>query len=162
MKSVRFDPIPVQKPTRSKRNAACLLLLSLVVACNGPFGLFSGGGLSGDPKPAPADWSFAGDYGTAQLETLPEDPYSVNLAYTILDGRLYINAGDTETQWVKNMTLDPNVRLRLDGALYELRAERVSDPAEIAAFAKAWTDQSMFRRDPTELDQVWIYRLVTR
>lgn len=34
--------------------------------------------------------------------------------------------------------------------------------SEIAAFGKAWTDQSMFRRDPTQLDEVWLYRLVKR
>jgi hypothetical protein len=138
-----------------------LLLLPLLVglACSGPFGLLPGGGLEGAVEPIPDDWSFAGDYGTAQLETRPEDPYSVNLAYTLLDRALYINAGDTETQWVQNITVNPNVRLRLEGVIYELRAERVTDPAEIAGFAQAWTSQSMFRRDPTELDEVWIYRL---
>ena len=97
-----------------------------------------------------------------QLETRPEDAYSVNVAFTVLDGALYLNAGDTETQWVTNMTQDPRLRLRLDGDLYDLRAERVSDAAEIEAFAQAWVGQSMFRRDPTTLDEVWIYRLVSR
>ena len=138
------------------------VLLFATLACNGPFGLLPGGRLAGEEQSAPKDWSFAGDYGTAQLETRPEEPYSVNLAYTILDDTLYLNAGDTETQWVKNMQADPLVRLRVEGQLYALRAERVTDDAEIAAFAKAWTDQSFFRRDPTELDEVWIYRLVSR
>ncbi len=57
---------------------------------------------------------------------------------------------------------DPRVRLRMDGVLYDLRAERVTDSAEIAEFAAAWTSQSMFRRDPTALDEVWLYRLVPR
>jgi hypothetical protein len=130
--------------------------------CNGPTGLLPGGRLDGDTRPAPSDWAFAGDYGTMQLETRPEEPYSVNLAYTIVGGTLYVNAGDTETQWVKNIAEDPRVRLRMGRALYDLRAERVTDAAEIAAFAVAWTDQSMFRRDPTDLDRVWIYRLVFR
>ena len=143
-------------------------LLSLVIACttalgcNGPTGLLPGGRLAGEPLPPPADWSFAGDSGTIQLETKPEEPYSVNLAYTVVAGRLYINAGDTETRWVKNMTANPEVRLRVDGVQFEARAERVTDPAEIAAFGKAWTDHSMFRRDPAELEQVWLYRFVTR
>ncbi len=50
----------------------------------------------------------------------------------------------------------------MDGVLYDLRTERVLDADEIAAFAEAWTSQSMFRRDPTGLDEVWIYRLVSR
>ena len=138
------------------------LSLFVVLACNGPVGLMSGGVLAGDSKPAPSDWVFAGDNGTVQLETRPEDPYSVNVAYTVVDGSIYFNAGDTETRWVENITRNPLVRLRMHGDLYDLRAERVTDAAEIAAFAKAWTGQSMFRRDPAKLDEVWIYRLVAR
>ena len=139
-----------------------LPVLLLTLACNGPLLVLPGGALDGEPKPAPADWSFAGDSGMAQLETRPSDPYSVNIAYTILAGQPYVNAGDTETQWAKNIAKNPDVRLRMDDALYELRAERVTDPEAVAAFAKAWTSQSMFRRDPTELDQVFLYRLVSR
>lgn len=152
--------------TRGGMNVSVrLLALPLVLAalgCNSPTGLLPGGELEGEARPAPSDWAFAGDYGTIQLETRPEDPYSVNLAFTILKGRLYINAGDTETQWVKNIASNPRVRLRMDGVLYDLSAERVMGADEIAAFAEAWTNQSMFRRDPSGLDEVWIYRLLSR
>lgn len=143
------------------RLIAISLLLS-AIGCNGPFVLLPGGKLDGSPLPTPANWAFAGDYGTVQLETHPEDPYSVNVAYTVLNGQIYINAGDTETQWVQHMRANPLVRLRLEGSLYDLRADRVTDAAKIVEFGKAWTDQSMFRRDPTELDEVWLYRLVAR
>lgn len=146
----------------SHRLHRLLLLLVAASGCNGPLLLLPGGKLDGEAKPAPPDWAFAGDYGTAQLETRPDDPYSVNLAFTVMEGRLYINAGGTETQWVKNMAANPEVRLRVDGELYDLRAERVGDAGEIAAFARAWTSQSMFRRDPTGYDEVWIYRLLPR
>jgi len=43
-----------------------------------------------------------------------------------------------------------------------MRADRVENPTEIAEFAKAWTSQSMFRRDPVGLEEVWLYRLVPR
>ncbi len=145
----------------SFRHVALPLVLA-ALGCNGPMGLLPGGELDGEARPAPADWAFAGAYGTVQLETRPEDPYSVNVAFTVLGGRLYINAGDTETQWVKNIASNPLVGLRMDGALYDLLAERVTDADQIAAFAKAWTSQSTFRRDPTTLDRVWIYRLVPR
>lgn len=138
------------------------LVVGLVLGCNGPTGLLPGGELEGETRPAPADWSFAGDYGMGQLETRPDDPYSVNLVFTVLDGRVYVNAGDAETQWVKNMTEDPRVRLRVDDALYALRAERVTDADELAAFGEAWTSQSMFRRDPSGYDEVFVYRLTPR
>ena len=139
-----------------------LLLAFATAGCNGPILLLPGGRLGGDAMPAPSDWAFAGEYGTVQLETRPEAPYSVNVAFTVIDGQIYINAGDTATQWVKNIAANPLVRLRVDGVLYDLRAERVTDSAEIAAFAAAWTSQSFFRRDPSELEQIWLYRLVLR
>ncbi len=136
-----------------------VLLLAFVPAgCNGPILLLPGGSLDGDVMPAPSDWAFAGESGTVQLETRPEAPYSVNVAFTVIDGQLYINAGGTATQWVQNIAANPLVRLRVNGVLYDLRAERVTDSAEIAAFGEAWTSQSAFRRDPTELDEVWLYR----
>ena len=141
-----------------------IALLPALVAfgCNGPVVLLPGGKLDGETRPVPASWAFAGDHGTAQLETRPADPYSVNIAYTIVDGSPFINAGDTETEWVKNIAADPRVRFRLDGVLYDMRADRVENPTEIAEFAKAWTSQSMFRRDPVGLEEVWLYRLVPR
>ena len=140
---------------------AALTSLGLL-SCNGPMGLLPGGQLEGETRATPTDWSFAGDAGTAQLETQGEEPYSVNLAYTILGGHVYVNAGGTETRWVQNMERDPLVRLRIDDGIYDLRAQRVVDGDEITAFAEAWTSQSFFRRDPLKYDEVWIYRLVQR
>ena len=97
-----------------------------------------------------------------QLESRPGEPYSVNVNFTVIGGELYVNAGDTRTEWVQNIDADPNVRLRIDGALYEVRAVRVTDPSEIARFGETWTKQSMFLRDPTQFDEVWVYRMVPR
>ena len=149
---------------RSRTGAFFVFVLSLFVlgGCNGPFILLPGGQLDGTLEPTPKSWDFVGAYGTFQLETQPRDPYSVNIAYTVIDGQMYINAGDSETQWVKNIAADSNVRVRLDQKLYDVRAERVTDRATLQAFSKAWTEQSIFRRDPMELEKVWIYRLVAR
>ncbi len=139
-----------------------LFLTCFSVACEGPFGLASGGGIEGTVAAVPDDWSFVGASGTAQLETRPEAPYSVNLAYTLLDGALYLNAGDTRTQWVENMLQDPRVRLRIRGVIYEMHADRVTEADETTRFAKAWTGQSIFRRDPAGLEEAFIYRLRAR
>jgi hypothetical protein len=142
--------------------AFAFALAFLLTGCGRPWFLLPGGELDGERAAAPADWTFAGAFGTAQLETRPEDPYSVNVGFTVVSGQLYVNAGDTETRWVKNLAANPLVRLRVDETLYELKAERVTDPAEVAVFAEAWTSQSVFRRDPRELDRVWLHRLVPR
>jgi hypothetical protein len=138
------------------------MLFVFALGCSDPLLLMPGGRLDGEVRPAPADFSFAGSDGMAQLETRLDEPYSVNLVYTVVDGRVYVNAGDTETRWVKNLTADPRARLRIDGVLYELSAERVTDAQELAAFAQAWLAQSTFRRDPTSFPEVWVYRLVPR
>jgi len=122
----------------------------------------SGGKLDGEVRPVPANWDALGQSGQMQLETQPADPYSVNVNYTIVGGILYVNAGDNETTWVEHIAASPLVRLRIDGALYDVRAERVSDAAEIATFGKVWTEQSMFLRDPSQFDEVWLYRMVPR
>lgn len=141
------------------------LLLATSSGCGGeggPTGLLPGGRLVGEPAATPADWGFAGDAGTMQLETNPAEPYSVNLAYTVLGGRFYVNAGGTETRWAAHIAADPRVRLRLDERLYDLRARRVTDAAELEAFAEAWTSQSFFRRDPRRYDEVWLFELLPR
>ena len=139
-----------------------LLLGMLALACNGPLGVLPGGELAGESRSTPPDWTGVQKAGTVQLETRPEEPYSVNISYRVVDGRLYINAGDTETEWVKHIAANPDVRLRMDGVLYALRAQRVNDRAEIARFGKAWTGDSMFLRDPAQFDEVWVYRLRPR
>ena len=141
---------------------AFLLALFLTAGCNGPFGLMSGGKLDGEERSIPKNWDSLGTSGQMQLETNPQEPYSVNVNYTIVDGHMYVNAGDTETTWVKHIAANPAVRLRIDGAIYDLRAERVTDPKEIAHFGKVWTSQSMFMRDPSELGEVWVYRMEPR
>ena len=70
--------------------------------------------------------------------------------------------GDNYSQWAENIDADPNVRLRVEGAVYALRAVRVTDVAEMAGFAKAWTEKVSFGRDPTTLDEAFVYRLEPR
>jgi hypothetical protein len=74
-----------------------------------------------------------------------------------------VNAGDTETQWAKNIAANPEVRVRVRGTLYSARANRVTDPDEVERFALAWTSLNGFwARDPRKLDEVWIYHVVPR
>jgi len=60
-----------------------LLIVPFVVVClagcSEPFIVFAGGELSGETAAPPDDWSALRDEETFQLETRPEDPYSVNI-----------------------------------------------------------------------------------
>jgi hypothetical protein len=143
--------------------AASVLLATMLAGCgSGPFLVFPGGAISGERKPDPDSWAFAGDAGTMELETQTDALYSVNIAYTIMDDRLYVNAGDTKTEWVTRMESNPQVRILMGDDIYELRALRVTDPDTIERFGAVWEAQSFFRRNPAELEgEVWIYELET-
>lgn len=136
--------------------ASCLVLS----ACDGPIVFMGGGALSGTVAEAPETWQLASESGLAQLETRPDDPYSVNLAYIQMAGRLYVYAGDTRTNWVRHIEANPNVRIRIDDTvIYPAVAVRVTDQDELAAFAAMWTSRGTFQRDPLQFDEVWLYRL---
>ena len=143
--------------------AISFVLVSLVmIACEGPFGVTSGGELSGSIQQPPALWQLSEESGLAQLETRPDDPYSVNLAYVQMNDQLYIYAGDTRTTWVEHIEQNPLIRIRIGETIYPVRAARVEDHNEFTAFANIWANWSVFSRDPKELDEVWLYRLVAR
>jgi len=145
---------------RASRTAGTLWALALC-ACGGPIAVFPGGELAGPVKLVPQSFDFARDAGTVQLETRPEDPYSVNIACAVVDERLYVSAGDNKSQWVENMEANPLVRLRIHGDVYELSAQRVTDRAEMDTFAVEWIKNS-WARDPRELDEPWVYHLQAR
>ena len=117
---------------------------------------------SGTIADTPTTWQLEAESGLAQLETRPEDPYSVNLAYGQLNGHLYIYAGDTKTNWVEHIEQNPLVRILVNETIYSVRAVRVFDDEELTAFAAQWTSRGLFQRDPMQFDQVWLYRLEAR
>ena len=144
---------------RSLLLAACVVVLA---GCEGPMGFMSGGALEGEVTTPPEIWALDSDSSLAQLETRPEEPYSINLAYVQLDGRLYVYAGNTRTHWVQHIEQKPLVRIRIDESVYPMRAVRVLDATENEAFAEAWASRSVFQRDPRQFDEVWLYRLENR
>lgn len=140
-----------------------LIALTLALsACSGPFIFMSGGELSGAVQQPPAQWTFEESSALAQLETRPEDPYSINLAYVQMNGQLYIYAGDTRTNWVQHIEQNPFIRIRVGETIYPVKALRVEDKDELTAFAAEWAGRSFFQRDPMQFDEVWLYRLESR
>ncbi len=141
--------------------AAGPLALACLLGC-GPTLLMPGGQLSGPVEPAPADWSFSDEISTIQLETLPADPYSVNIWAVGLGARLYVHAGANRARWVENLMTDPQVRVRVAGKLHPMTATRVDDAGEFAAFADAYEKKYGMRPRNEDVSEVYLYRLDAR
>jgi len=141
-----------------------LLVVVLFLGCSGgPLPFMAGGKLDGPVKPTPSSFAFAKDAGTIQLETRPEDPYSVNVAGAIVGDGLYVSAGDNRANWVEHIEVTPLVRARIEGDVYELKARRVTDAKEMDAFAEAWLGLGAWARDPRKLDgEPYVYQLGPR
>ena len=134
----------------------------ILAACNEPFILAAGAALEGPVAEVPSAWQLHKDSSIAQLETRPNDPYSINFTYVQLDGRLYAYAGDTRTNWVEHIEKSPFVRLRVEDKIYPAQAARVTNREELANFASVWSSLSVFQRDPLQFEEVWLYRLEAR
>jgi hypothetical protein len=108
--------------------------------------MFPGGALRGDVVTEPVDdWSFVEDR-FVDLETRPGDPYSVELNYTVKDGKLYVDPKEGRA-WLENIRADPLVRVRFGGKVYPLKAVLVEDPAELEGFAEG---RFVYRLDPRD------------
>jgi hypothetical protein len=143
------------------------LLLALALAaplagCGGPCVLLPGGALEGANRATPGNWAFTDEVKTVQLETRPADPYSVNLWVVALDDGLYIHAGASRSTWVEHIETDPAVRLRVDEAIYELRASRVASQEEFDRFSDAYERKYGRRPRNENVDEAYLFRLGPR
>ena len=103
----------------------------LLGGCGGdPFIVLPGGALSGNVTDPPVDWTPYRDVDEIQLETRPDDPYSVNLWIALLGADAYIATGEDGTNWTSHIEAQPDVRLRIGESIYELTARSVTDPQE--------------------------------
>jgi hypothetical protein len=118
-------------------------LSSTLAACGGPFLVVPGGALRGEVvSEAPTDWSFVDD-AFIDLETRPEDPYSVELNYIVKDGKLYIDPAEGR-EWFEHIKADPRVRVRFGGKVSLLEAVLVGRPGELEGFD---ADRFIYRLD---------------
>ncbi len=124
--------------------AISVFALSTILGCGGPFLVIPGGELSGEVVSEPVtDWSFADDT-FVDLETRPDDPYSVELNYFVRDGQLFIDPAEGRT-WFDHIRADPRVRVRFGNKIYPLEAVLVGKPGEIEGFD---ADRFIYRLDP--------------
>lgn len=139
-----------------------LFVLTILTGCSGPFLLLPGGELEGPVAETPEDWAFTDEISTVQVETRPEDPYSINIWAVALDDSLYLHAGGNRAAWVENLEQDPRARVAVEGTLYEVTASRVEDAAEFARFADAYEQKYDLRPRNENIDEIFVYRLGAR
>jgi hypothetical protein len=130
-----------------------ILVLGWTIGC-GPIGPFAGGRLSGPEGSWPADWNTAVELTQIQLETAIEDPTSVNVWVVVLDKEAFVATSllmgpeePEERGWVRDVLVDPRVRVRVDGVVYPARLVVLDDPDQVAKVFEA------FRTKYPELDE---------
>lgn len=129
--------------TRLRGAAAIAIALSVCLACGGPILVFPGGALSGEVVHEPVeDWSFVSD-AFVDLETRPDDPYSVELNYIVREGKLYLDPAEGRT-WFEYLKTDLNVRVRFGDKIYPVTAVLVGRPGELEGFDD---DRFIYRLD---------------
>ena len=110
-----------------------------LAACSEPFVTIPGGELVGESLSPPADWSDVPD--TIQLETRPENPYSINIWSVGVGHDLYVATGAGGATWTGFIDADDNVRVRLHDRIYRLQAVTVDDSAERERVAVAYAEK---------------------
>ena len=134
-----------------------LLLLAVIAACGEPLVMIPGGKLEGPNVPAPELWSLVPE--VVQVETRPEDPYSVNIWSVGIAEHLYIATGDDGTRWSGYLDDDPQVRVRVGEHIHSLRAQRVADGMELAAVAVAYAEKYDVDNDDDWVSSGTVFRL---
>lgn len=145
----------------ARRNVFVILCMTFALGC-GPLWMIPGGALSGTVQPHPDDWSFSDAVDTVQLETNVQDPYSVNIWGVRAGPNFYVAAGDKTSTWAQNALRDPDVRLKIADALFELRAVAVDDEAELESALDALRVKYDFEPKPEQREQAMLFRLDAR
>jgi hypothetical protein len=123
---------------------------------------FSGGQLQGEVTPVPAEWSEVASADVIELETNPQAPYSVKLWIIGNGPNLYVHAGANRATWVEHIEADPRVRVLIDGALYELDAQRVTTQTEFDAFSDLYEEKYGRRPRNENVGEAYLFRLLPR
>ncbi len=115
---------------------ATALIIASVSGCSSPLLGLPGGRLKGEIVREPVeDWSFA-DSWFLDLETRPDDPYSVELNYVVRDGKLYVDPAEGRI-WLDHIRADPRVRVRLGCKVYPATAVLAGEPGTLEGFPKS-------------------------
>ena len=142
-----------------------LLIISILVltsACS-EYLPISGGKLEGNVSNFFTEWTPLSKTKIVQMETKGSGgPYSVNLWTVDVNGLPYIFAGDNLAKWVKNIAKEPNVRLKVQSMIFELKAVRIKDKFMFEVFAKAWAKKYGNRPRNENIKETYLFKLEPR
>ena len=124
--------------------------------------MLPGSELKGEEAAPPADWSALEAEETFQLETRPEDPYSVNVWVVGIGSDAYVGTGADGTRWSDHVQADPHVRLRVGEAIYPLVAAAVTQHEERERVARAYVDKYGLDSDDNWVMDALVFRLDPR
>ncbi len=147
---------------------ACAITVALTVACSiDPSEERPGLGLSGEVhQQAVEDWSFTSDAYEIFIETVTSYwiPHSVTAWCVTVGNELYVAADDADKKsWVANVARDPNVRLKIEGRVYEQKLVPVTDAATIASIDSGFARKYQYEEEETDEDMIVGYwRVVER
>ena len=116
------------------------------MGCNGPMAWMPGGALVG-PEQTAENWTTAAaGADTLELETRPDEPYSVRIGFVLRGGDLYIDPAE-DRRWYAYLVEDDAVRVRFAESIYRARVVEVTDASELAGFDET---RHVFRLEPTD------------
>ena len=127
----------------------------------GPIGPFPGGRLSGTPVSGPVgDWTpILSGVPRIEIQVNADHPRSVTTGYLVHDGKLYVpSMMAARKRWPEEAMNDDRVVVRIGGKLYERRAVRVTEPAEIRPLVRAWDASAPDDMDVSALS-TWYFRM---
>jgi|TARA_B110000263_G_C15176158_1_gene449313 hypothetical protein len=105
---------------RTTRKIGFLCAFLLLAGCPNPTLLLPGKQLVG-PTESVDSFAFAQQFSVLQLELNPDQPYSVNLRVTVIDGNLYIDASK-QRRWYRHLKENNQVRIKLGSVIYTAKA----------------------------------------
>ncbi len=135
-----------------------LALIVVLTGCSDPLATIPGGKLTGEVGEPPDSWAEVPQ--TVQLESRPDDPYSVNIWAAGLGADLYVATKDAK--WIEFIAADARVRVRMGTSVYELKADRVLEDEEIARVFARYIEKYEVDEDDDWFQVGQVFRLDRR
>lgn len=138
---------------------------------DGPIANIPGGPFtSGELSESPADWRHISNRASVQFQTLTP-PVSRTIAHVVVDGRLFISSSmqglmGQLKQWPHDIAGDDRILLRIDGAIYQQRLQRVTSGADIVPvldeFERKYNDSMGIGAAEVTEGYTWMYEVLER